>query len=179
MSASMGLPIDKLKGIDDFVNWKFTMRMILLHEDLFDTISGECKDEKKNRKALAKICLSVSSSAMHHVRNAETPHQAWTNLQKAYEDKGLSRRLGLLRSLFGVRLLEMDGMESYLGRITEISQQLKDIDSPLDDEFIAIIILSGLPSSYDPLIMALENSAIKLTSEVVKTKLIMEKQRIG
>lgn len=54
------------------------MRMLLLHEDLNECIESEdgCKDEKKKQKALAKICLSVSSSALNHVRNAESPYQA-------------------------------------------------------------------------------------------------------
>lgn len=176
---NVGIPIDKLKGMEDYNNWKFMMRMLLLHEDMYECVESEsgCKDDKKNKKALAKICLSVSSSALNHVRNAETPYQAWTNLQKAYEDKGLSRRLGLLRSLFGVKLKEVGGMESYISRITELAQQLKDIDSPLDDEFIAIIMLSGLTCDYDPLIMALENTSGKLSSETVKAKLLQENQR--
>ncbi|KOB67937.1 Uncharacterized protein OBRU01_16010 [Operophtera brumata] len=59
-------------------------------------------------------------------------------------------------------------MEKYITRITELSQQLREIDSPLDDEFVAIIMLSGLTNDYDPLIMALENSNIHLTTEQQK-----------
>lgn len=155
------------------------MRMLLMHEDMYDCVESEdqCKDAKKKQKALAKICLSVSTSALTHVRNAKSPYQAWTNLESAYEDKGLSRRLGLLRSLFSIKLENAAGMEAYLSRIAELSQQLKDIGSSLDDDFIAIIMLSGLPHDYDPLIMALEHSGTKLSSDVVKTKLLQENIR--
>ncbi|KOB66092.1 Retrovirus-related Pol polyprotein, partial [Operophtera brumata] len=68
---------------------------------------------------------------------------------------------------FGLKLRETEGMYKYITRITELSQQLREIDSPLDDEFVAIIMLSGLTNDYDPLIMALEK--IKLTTEQVKS----------
>lgn len=177
--GSTGIPIEKLRGIEDYNNWKFSMRMLLMHEDLLECIESAkgSSEVRKNHRALAKICLSVHSNAFSHVRNAKTAYEAWTNLQKAYEDKGLCRRLGLLRSLFGTRLLDNASMEAYIAKITEIAQQLDDIGSPLDDDFVAVIMLSGLTPNYDPLIMALENSSDKLESENVKTKLLQEFHR--
>ncbi|KAG7302564.1 hypothetical protein JYU34_012495 [Plutella xylostella] len=178
-SSSIGLPVEKLKGMEDYNQWKFMLKMLLMHEDLHDCIEGEdsCKDERKKQKAMAKICLSVGPSALQHVRNAKTPYEAWSNLQRAYEDKGLCRRLGLLRSLFGVKLQDRDGMQSYLSYITELGQQLSDIGSAIEDEFLGIIMLSGLSTDFDPLIMALENSNTKLTSETVRSKLLQEQHR--
>lgn len=178
-TTAAGLPMERLKGMEDFNNWKFMMRMILLHEGMYECVETEegSKDERKNQKALAKICLAVSPSALNHVRDAKSPHQAWMKLQCAYENKGLSRRLGLLRALFGIKLKDTEGMESYVAKVSELAQQLKDIEAALEDEFIAIIMLSGLTSDYDPLIMALENSGIKLSSEIVKSKLLQEYQR--
>lgn len=176
------MPVEKLKGIHDYHNWKFAMKMLLIHEDLWEFIeskveSASAEVSKGNLKALAKICLSVHTSAYPHVRNAKTAFEAWTNLQRAFEDKGLCRRLSLLRSLFGMKLGEFESMDKYLSRVTEIAQQLEDIGSSLDDNFVAVIMLSGLPSDYDPLIMALENNNTKLSSETVKAKLLQEHQR--
>ncbi|KAJ0174845.1 hypothetical protein K1T71_009953 [Dendrolimus kikuchii] len=39
---------------------------------------------------------------------------AWRRLQKAYEDRGLCRKLGLLRTLFGLKLELFKSMENYL-----------------------------------------------------------------
>lgn len=173
------IPVEKLKGIDNYNTWKFLMKMYMMHEDMYDCITAKdaCKDEKKQQKALARICLSVSAEVLPHVRNASTAFEAWTNLERAYEDRGLSTRLGLLRTLFSLKLKDTEGMEKYITKITELTQRLREIDSPLDDEFIAIIMLSGLTNDYDPLIMALENSNMKLSSEMVKSKLLQETQR--
>lgn len=178
-SEKASFPIEKLRGVQDYHNWKFAMKMILVHEDLWECIEpskADTKpDEKRDMKALAKICLSVHSSAYPHVRNAAGAKAAWNNLKNAYEDRGLSRRLSLLRSLFGTKL--EGNMDTYLSTVTELAQQLCDIGSPLDDDFVAVIILSGLPQEYDPLIMALENNNTTLSSEIVKAKLLQEYQR--
>lgn len=178
-SDKANFPIEKLHGVQDYHNWKFAMKMILVHEDLWECIeptdATAKPDCKRDMKALAKICLSVHSTAYPHVRNAAGAKAAWNNLKNAYEDRGLCRRLSLLRTLFATKLL--GDMETYLSSITELAQQLCDIGSPLDDDFVAVIILSGLPQEYDPLIMALENNNTSLSSEVVKAKLLQEYQR--
>ncbi|KAI5640840.1 gag-polypeptide of LTR copia-type domain-containing protein [Phthorimaea operculella] len=179
-NSSLSMPVEKLRGIHDYHNWKFAMRMLLVHEDLWEYVETEEKSKETNKnsmKALAKICLSVHTSAYPHVRNAKTAYEAWKNLKNAYEDKGLCRRLSLLRALFGMKLSECDSMDIYLSKITEIVQQLADIDSKLDDDFVAVLMLSGLPPDYDPLIMAMENTDKTLSSEVVKAKLLQENQR--
>lgn len=171
-------PVEKLKGVQDYHNWKFQVKMLLIHEDLWNCVTSEGSvDEKQDLKALAKICLCVSTAAYPHVRTARTAREAWDNLSKAYEDRGLSRRLGLLRTLFSMKYSECVNMNSYLSKIIETSQQLSDIGSPLDDDFVAVIMLSGLPGDYDPLIMTLENNNVKLSSDIVKAKLLQEDQR--
>jgi transposase InsO family protein len=182
-SSGISVNFEKLSGITNYGNWKFLMRMYLIHEDLWDCIQeakpGEPKvtDDRKQQKTLAKICLMVQPSSFSHVRNAETGYKAWNNLRIAYEDRGLCRRLGLLRTLFGLKLEQFSDMEAYLLKITDLDQQLRDINAPLDDDFLSVLMLSGLPPNYDPLIMALENSNIKLCSETVKSKLLQENLR--
>jgi hypothetical protein len=46
-------------------------------------------DVKKDQKAKAKICLLVEPQCIPHVRTAKTAKEAWDNLKKAYEDKGI------------------------------------------------------------------------------------------
>lgn len=177
-NGTASFPLEKLRGLENYTNWKFQMKMLLIHEDLWDCVQDDkCQDEKRIQKALAKICLSVQSSIYGHVRNCKTAYEAWINLQKAYEDQGLCRRLSLLRVIFAMKYTECQNMDDYITKISDIAQQLSDIGAPLEDDFVAVILLSGLPSDYDPLIMALENSNTKLSSQIVKAKLQQECQR--
>lgn len=158
------------------------MKMALIHENLWAAIEGypeedttsEVEKKRRDQKALAKICLMIKSSAYAYVRSAENAKEAWSNLQKAYEDKGLSRRLTLLRTLSGMKLQNFKNMELYVSEIMSISQKLADMDAALDDEFVAVIMLSGLTEDYNPMVMALESANIRLTSDFVKAKLLQD-----
>lgn len=51
------------------------------------------------------------------------------------------------------------------------------MEYPLDDEFVAVIMLSGLTEDFDPLIMAIENAGTELTTEHTSGKLLEETRR--
>ena len=70
---------------------------------------------------------------------------SWNSLQQAFEDKGLHRRLRLLRLHCSIRLEKITSMEQYVNEAMSLSQEL-----------------AGLSKSYETMIMALENSATKL-----------------
>jgi glutamine amidotransferase-like uncharacterized protein len=87
------------------------------------------------------------------------------------------RQLGLLRSLFGTKLEGFKSMEEYVTEVISISQQLVDISVPVEEEFIGDVLLSGLSPEYNPVIMALENLGVKITSDFIKSKLIQKDLR--
>lgn len=180
--AEVQLAFEKLAGRENYNNWKFGMRMALIHENLWKSIEGyqaddQSKESEKKRcdeKALAKICLMIKPIAYTHVRSAKTAKEAWDNLQKAYEDQGLSRRLSLIRRLVRIRLENYSTMEAYVNETLSIAQKLADMAQPVDDEFLGVIMLSGLTSEYDPMVMAIENSNVKITSDFVKARLMQD-----
>ncbi|CAL1672080.1 unnamed protein product [Lasius platythorax] len=180
--SAVHLAFEELDDRESYNNWKIGMKMALIHENLWHAIEGypeedsstESEKNRKEQKALAKICLMVKPCAYAQVRSAESAREAWLNLQKAYEDKGLSRRLALLRTLAGMILQNFRNMESYVNEIMSVSQKLADMNAPLDDEFIAVIMLSGLTEDYNPMIMALESANVGLTSDFVKAKLLQD-----
>ncbi|KAG6451136.1 hypothetical protein O3G_MSEX006950 [Manduca sexta] len=177
--------ITMLKNRERYAIWKFKMRMLLIHEELWSTVSGYADDDKtppevrfrNDQKALSKICLTVDGGAITHVRTATTAKIAWDALQTAFEDKSLGRKLALERKLYRYTLSDFADLESYIIAITTTAQDLADIGKKIEDSSLAAIILGGLTSRYEPLIMALEHSNIEVTSEMVKTKLLSEMSR--
>ncbi|KOB66601.1 Uncharacterized protein OBRU01_14307 [Operophtera brumata] len=83
-----------LRNRDGYPVWKFKMKMLLLHEELWSSIAGyESSDKtsledrlRHDQKALSKTCLTVDGSAISHVRTAKTAKETWNAIQKAYED---------------------------------------------------------------------------------------------
>lgn len=180
-AMSMGA-IRILSSREGYSTWKFKMRFYLLHEQLWEAVVGypvgdktqEATKKRKDELALAKICMTLDGGAITHVRSAYSAKAAWQSLQDAYEDKGMGRRLALERQLYRYCLDDYSNIEEYINAVMNTAQDLADIGKKIDDTSLAAIILGGLTPKYDPLIMALENCNIEVTTAMVKTKLLNE-----
>lgn len=169
-------PVEKLKGVDDYNDWKFAMMTYLQHENLWEyvTEAATATDPAKNSKGKSKIILGVDRINYSHVRQATTAKEAWTNLEKAFEDSGLTRRVGLLRTLTSTKLNDCANVEEYINKIFDAAQKLDNLKFKVDDEWIGSLLLTGLPDVYQPMIMALESSGTKITGQVIKAKLLQD-----
>lgn len=184
--SSSSIPSLLLSNRDGYSSWKFKMRNYLIHEDLWCTINGydegdatsEQVKSRNDKRALAKICLTVDGSAITHVRSAKSALEAWKALQDAYEDKGMGRRLALERKLYRLSLNDFQNIEMYINAVLSTAQDLADIGKVIEDASIAAILLGGLSSKYEPLIMALENSNVEVSTELVKRKLLNEMSKL-
>lgn len=183
-STQSGTPanIKILSGREGYPTWKFKMRAYLIDQGLWFAIKGYPEDDKtdaskrvrNDQKALAKICLCLDDAAITHVRKCDTALDAWTALSNVYEDKGYGRKLRLQTTLYQTKLSDYNTIEEYITQILNVTQQLADIGKEIPDDDIAAIMLGGLPSHYAPLVMALENSNVQVTTELVKAKLLNE-----
>lgn len=93
------------------------------------------RDEtQRNQKVSQGACAdSAAVAAFAHIRRATSAHKAWINLQKTYEDTGLFKRFGPLQVLFSTKLKECESEEKYINKITDISHQLTNTLTGLDD----------------------------------------------
>lgn len=169
------LQIEKLAGRENYSTWKFAVKSYLQHEDLWECVDpGTEVDFKKDVKAKSKIILLVEPINYVHIENAQSSREVWTNLQNAFEDSGLSRKVGLLRDLINTTLDNCATVEEYVNKIMSTAYKLRNIGFQVDDEWLGTLMLAGLPDNYKPMIMGLESSGIKISSDFVKTKLLQE-----
>lgn len=95
--------IEKLTGRDNYSTWRFAVKTYLEHEELWDCIenpTGDAANQKRDLKAKSKIILLVDSVNYVHIQEARTAKEVWDNLTSAFDDSGLTRRVGLLRELY-------------------------------------------------------------------------------
>lgn len=100
--------IDKLKGRENYSTWAFAIKMILIREGSWSAVQpaeGEVVSDELKLRTLAMICLSVESTIYGLVEEATDAAQAWKNLAEAFQDSGLTRKIGLLRKLTSIRLV--------------------------------------------------------------------------
>ncbi|KAG6442871.1 hypothetical protein O3G_MSEX002584 [Manduca sexta] len=169
------LSIQKLTGRDNFSTWKFAMEAYLQHEELWECITSvDSVDNKKDIKAKSKIILSIDPQLYVHVQDASTAKLVWDKLSKAFEDSGLLRKVGLLRDLINTNLNSSTNVEDYINKIMSAAHKLRAIGFSVDDEWLGTLMLAGLPEEYKPMIMGIESSGIKISADLIKTKLLQE-----
>ncbi|XP_036345767.1 uncharacterized protein LOC118755016 [Rhagoletis pomonella] len=177
MASSILASREKLKGRENYSSWKFSMQNYLALEDLDGCLTGVEASEKKNAKAKAAIALSVDKVVFVHIQSASSAKEIWENLQSTFEDKGAIRRVTLTRKIVNTKLDSCESMDVYVSEIISTAQKLNEVGFEVPDEWLAIFLLSGLTDDYMPMIMAMEGSDKKLSSDNVKTKLVQESTR--
>ena len=80
---------------------------------MWNSILGTEKDESVELIAKSKLALLVEPKNYVHIKTAKTAKEAWDNLRSAYEDKGLSRKVALLKTLLTTTLEKSDSVEEF------------------------------------------------------------------
>ncbi|GBP89948.1 Retrovirus-related Pol polyprotein from transposon TNT 1-94 [Eumeta japonica] len=93
---------------------------------------------------------------------------------KAFQDSGLLRKVGLLRDLINTNLETSTSVEDYVNKIMSSAHKLRNIGFNVDDEWLGTLMLAGLPDEYKPMIMGIESSGVKISADLIKTKLLQE-----
>lgn len=171
---SKDFDFEKLKGSENYHTWAFAAKNVLAYKGLENCISDpvtETKEDKlRNCKAL--LCLSVDSSIYAHIIDCATAEEIWKKLKNLYEDKGLSRKIGLLRNLISTRLEDCSNMQEYTDKILNYTNKLTGIGFKMTNEWTGAILLAGLTEHYRPFIMGLEASESEITSDKIVSKLL-------
>lgn len=86
--------IGKLKGRENFENWKFATQAYLELEGLWTCVTRQETSELKLLQARSKLILLVDPVNYVHIQRANSAKEIWDNLRSAFEDSGLSRKVG-------------------------------------------------------------------------------------
>lgn len=169
-----GYEIEKLKGGQNFHTWQFAIKNVLALKGYAKCIESARAEEDAEKQIACKavLSLSVDTSIYVHIQSCDTAFGIWNTLCGLYEDKGLSRKIGLLRNLISTRLDDSANMQAYVDAIIGNANKLKGIGFNLNDEWIAAILLAGLTENYRPFIMGIEASNTALKSDSIISKLL-------
>lgn len=176
MASNSMVQIEKLQGRENYATWSFAVRTYLEHEDLWKCVDGAVGefDKVEDTKARTKIILLVDSVNYIHIQEAKTAKEVWSNLRKSFDDSGLTRKVGLLRELITTDLEGCGSVETYVNKVITCAHKLRNIGFIVDDEWLGTLLLAGLPESYKPMIMAMESSGVKISTDLVKTKILQD-----
>lgn len=171
MAGNYSMNVPKLKGRDNYDDWAFAVENFLILEGI-DISNSEGLSAQDNKKAKAKMVMTIDPSLYVHIKSETTVHSLWKKLKSLFDDTGFTRRISLLRSLISIRLESCDSMTAYVTQLVDTAQKLKGTGFEINDEWIGSLLLAGLPEKYAPMIMAIEHSGMNISADAIKTKLL-------
>lgn len=179
MASDLHQRLVKLKGRENYDTWKIAAKSYLVIKDLWSCVKTEPDPSKsdavaKDLKAWSELSLLIHENLYSYIANTTTAMEAWKKLESAFEDSGLCRKVELLKQLVQMTLEACDSVEEYVSKMVALSLKVQKAGLKIDDEMLASLMLAGLPDQYKSLVMAIENSSTKLTSDAVKTLLLQE-----
>ncbi len=188
-SESNNLKIEKLNDTN-FHLWKVKMRMILSIKELDEFIDSKkipspndnayIEWNRKDKKARAFIGLSLSNRHFEQVQHAATASEMWNQVCNIYEKQTLLNRLSARRRFYSATMDETEKLLEFAGRIRQYASTLKSMGVDVEDQDMAMTMLSGLPTRFDMLISALDaisDDNTKFTFDFVVSRAQQEELR--
>ena len=175
--ASGGLQVPILKGHSNYVVWKTQIKMYLIHQGLFECVTGDCEDENKKQKALAILVLALDPSLLYIIGpDPDSAADVWTLLQNQFQKDSWLNKLTIKKKLYNLRLTG-NNVSGHIKEMTELFQSLTLLGCEVEDEEKVCLLLSSLPKQYDILVTALGASEKAPSFEQVTEKLLAGENR--
>lgn len=171
------LGFDRLKGRENFSEWKTGAKAYLISMGHWAQVSAELKtdateaDKEKNLKALAALTLLLEPSLYSHIEDIKEAKSAWDSLLEIYEDKGAARKVTLLKQWISLKSAECVSMSEYVNKSVALRAKIRTAGFDISEEIAGSILLCGLSDDYKPLIMSMETKDA-LTLDYVRTVLL-------
>jgi len=189
-TTSLTQSIEKLDGSiasgkSNYQAWKFRIVRILKEKGLLTAIEqdpdkGNAKDTARDNAAFTILTLNVRDSQITHIQECVTAKAAWEALRIVHQGIGASGRMVLMQRLWALRMVEGDDMAEHLNKFRELANQVEGLSGTgkgiENNELVTLLSLS-LPDSYEPIIMALQSRADKVTFDIFASQLLQESAR--
>jgi len=130
-----------------------------------------------NMAALATIQMSVKAVHLNTVTSVDTAKEAWDVLKVMFEARDKAQMLRLMDELSSLKEGDDEDIIKFASRATMIRDETAMIGDPVEDNTLALRVLSGLPAQYEMLTTVLENEDTKIVMSDVGAKLLQVEQR--
>lgn len=166
---------EKLKGRENFDEWKISAKSSLIIKDLWKVIEKPWTPEespKSNARAVSEITLMVDPTLYSYIKETKSAREVWDGIARAFDDSGTARKITILNQLVSVKLVKVGNMEKYINEILLLWHKTKIAGFNLEEQVIASLMLGGLPDEFRAMILGIENAGKELTVDYVKTVLL-------
>jgi hypothetical protein len=144
MSASQMRVEDRLAGASNWSPWKARIVFVLEDLKLWDIVEAHVvvplatapvllvEFKKRNNKAKRTMCNAVRDHIIPHLTRKDYAFEMWASLCKLYQSSNQNRKMVMFDRLRGIRMLKNESVTSYLGRYTQIKDELAVVGEVVD-----------------------------------------------
>ncbi|XP_076920421.1 uncharacterized protein LOC143581542 [Bidens hawaiensis] len=134
--------------------------------------------ERIDSIVLQWIYGTISSDLMHTILKKDTTASAaWATLADIFQDNKIVRGIHLNNKLSNTRLDNFPNASAYCQELKMLSDQLANVDGPIDDTKLVMQLITGLNEQYESFATLLANAKPFPTFYEARSQLIYEADR--
>ena len=145
-----------LTRIENYSSWAFRIKNVLMRDGLFEYYSVpptpfmDNVERKGRQTALSAINGSIKGDVvLKLLKRYSDLFDCWSFLKSRYESDSTTRQMSLIDKFFSIR--KNGSMDAYLADMTEVADQMEEVEVGLPKKVIVYHTLINLPSDYDML----------------------------
>jgi hypothetical protein len=160
MSMSQMRVEDRLARASNWFPWKTMLIFVLKDLELWDIVQAPVvvppvtapmlveEFRKRNNKAKRTICDAVRDHVIPHLTGKDYAFEMWASLCKLYESPNQNRKMVMQEKLKGIQMLKSESVTSYLGRFTQIRDELVVFGEIVDPDFMVRTTLNNFSKPW-------------------------------
>jgi hypothetical protein len=164
MSTSQMCVEDRLAGANNWSPWRARIIFVLEDLKLWDIIEATMvvhpdtdpillEDfRKRNNKEKRMICDSVRDHIIPHLTRKAWAYEMWESLCNLYQSSNENRNMVLHDQLRGIRMLEDESVTFFLGRYTQIKDEVGAVREVVEPNSMVRTTLNNFNKTWGPFI---------------------------
>jgi hypothetical protein len=132
--------------LEDLELWDIVQDLVVLPPVTAPLLVAEFR--KRNTKAKRTICDVVRDHVIPHLTGKDYAFEMWASLCKLYQSPNQNRKMVMQEKLKGIQMLNSESVTSYLGRFTQIRDELAVVEEIVDPNFLVRTALNGFSKPW-------------------------------
>jgi hypothetical protein len=182
---------DRLARDNNWSPWKARMVFVLEDLELWDIVEAVvrpipvtapilvAKFKRRNNKAKRIICDAVRDHIIPHLTGKTCAFEMWASLCKLYESSNENRIMVLHDRLRGIHMLEDELVTSFLGRYTQIRDELAAVGEVVNPNSLVRQAMNSFTKPWGPFVQGIFAKEVMPTWERMWDDFVQEEIRLA
>jgi hypothetical protein len=136
--------------LEDLELWDIVEAVVLVPPATAPVLLVEFK--KRNNKAKRTICDAVRDHIIPHLTEKAYAYEMWASLCKLYQSTNENRKMVLHDRLRGICMLKSESVTSFLGRYTQIRDELGAVGEVVAPNSMVRTALNNFTKPWGPFV---------------------------